>query len=242
MVKICTKCKIEKNVEYFSTSKTGLYGRKSTCKECVKLYNKQYYKNRYENDEKYREYCNRKSLEWIKNNPEKRAIIAKKRNQKYRKEKPEKIKEFRERYKNKYPEKYKQQRKEVCDRYYSKNKQKYKEYRIKNNEKIKEKNKQYQIQNRAKVYINVINRKQKQKDNLCPFRNDNIIKCLYDCAIRLNNCLKIKFHVDHILPINKGGKHHENNLQIIPAKFNVEKQDNINYECAYPNYKKPAQI
>lgn len=32
------------------------------------------------------------------------------------------------------------------------------------------------------------------------------------------------YHVDHIIPIAKGGKHHENNLCYLPATLNMQKQ------------------
>lgn len=35
------------------------------------------------------------------------------------------------------------------------------------------------------------------------------------------------YHVDHITPLNKGGKHHENNLCYLPAKLNIAKSDKM---------------
>ena len=34
-------------------------------------------------------------------------------------------------------------------------------------------------------------------------------------------------HVDHIIPLAKGGLHHPRNLRIITAKENIEKRDKI---------------
>jgi hypothetical protein len=50
------------------------------------------------------------------------------------------------------------------------------------------------------------------------------IKQIYDERSRLNNdagC--ILYHVDHDVPLSKGGQHHPNNLQIITALENVRK-------------------
>ena len=35
------------------------------------------------------------------------------------------------------------------------------------------------------------------------------------------------FHVDHIIPLSKGGLHHEDNLRIIPAITNLRKGSKI---------------
>lgn len=35
------------------------------------------------------------------------------------------------------------------------------------------------------------------------------------------------YHVDHIHPLSKGGKHHISNLQYLPAKENLQKSDNL---------------
>ena len=40
------------------------------------------------------------------------------------------------------------------------------------------------------------------------------------------------YHVDHILPLNKGGQHHPDNLQYLPAIINVTKRDNENFDCS----------
>ena len=37
-MKICSTCKVEKNLEDFSKSKLGMHGRSSKCKACNKLY------------------------------------------------------------------------------------------------------------------------------------------------------------------------------------------------------------
>jgi hypothetical protein len=38
------------------------------------------------------------------------------------------------------------------------------------------------------------------------------------------------YHVDHIIPITKGGLHHEDNLQYLPASENSRKKDRLDYE------------
>lgn len=73
--KICPICKIEKNIEDFHKNKNSKDGYKSTCKLCRKNETKINY-------EKNKKRYNNQSLNWNKNNPEKRKIIIKKHKQK----------------------------------------------------------------------------------------------------------------------------------------------------------------
>lgn len=51
------------------------------------------------------------------------------------------------------------------------------------------------------------------------------IKQIYKHCERVSKKLQIPFHVDHIVPLSKGGLHHPLNLQVVPAKWNLCKQD-----------------
>jgi len=53
---------------------------------------------------------------------------------------------------------------------------------------------------------------------------------IYAWAKRVQKCLGIEMHVDHIVPLAKGGKHNYDNLQVLPAQLNMRKQDNEKYE------------
>lgn len=60
----------------------------------------------------------------------------------------------------------------------------------------------------------------------------------YAYAARLNAIFgKAAFHVDHTVPLSKGGLHHPSNLQVTPAKFNVTKgaHNNDRWEAPYQN-------
>lgn len=57
--------------------------------------------------------------------------------------------------------------------------------------------------------------------------NRDKIKQFYLMRNRLNKCTGIKWHVDHVKPLAKGGLHHENNLQVITAKANLRKHDSF---------------
>ena len=50
-----------------------------------------------------------------------------------------------------------------------------------------------------------------------------IIETIYLQRLRLEKRFGIPFHVDHVIPISKGGLHIPSNLQILPAKLNLKK-------------------
>lgn len=55
------------------------------------------------------------------------------------------------------------------------------------------------------------------------------IRIIYEEAALLGP----KFHVDHIVPIARGGRHHPSNLQIVTSGYNLRKGDRIFQERKY---------
>lgn len=149
--------------------------------------------------------------------------------------KEEKRKIYLKEYYLKKQEYYKQLNKE----YRLKNKEHtllyWKEYSLKNKEHIKEYKKEYNKNNRNKK--NVINAKRRAKKKAATPENANykIIQVFYNMSNRLTNCLGIPFHVDHLIPLNINGIHHENNLLPVPASVNLSrKKDEI--DLSHPFY------
>ena len=90
MYKTCNICEIEKEASLFAIEKNSSDGLRSSCRECIKEYNKKYYKEHREKiiaqkisyqktlpKEKKRQY----DRNWSERNPEKRKEYEKKRKQ-----------------------------------------------------------------------------------------------------------------------------------------------------------------
>jgi len=121
---------------------------------------------------------------------------------------------------------------------YKKNKKHYLEiikiYRIKNKEKIAIRNKKYnktwKQKNKQKCALYVATRRAKITNSQSEKTDINKIKKFYTLAYKLSIEKNIKYVVDHIKPISKGGKHHHNNLQVITGKDNLKKWNKYPYK------------
>ena len=133
--------------------------------------------------------------------------------------------------------------------YYEENKEKIAIRNKRYNEARKEENAAYQKQNR-KTHSEEISAQRKGyrtmhkaennaavakrhawKLNATPsWANDDNIKAFYASSQRVQRCLGIKMHVDHIYPLQGKtccGLHVENNLQIITAEENLSKHNSM---------------
>lgn len=64
---------------------------------------------------------------------------------------------------------------------------------------------------------------------LHPNHNPRIEAAFHKMRIMLDEETGIKWAVDHIWPLAKGGPHHHCNLQVIPLSINCEKKDSMDY-------------
>ncbi len=87
--------------------------------------------------------------------------------------------------------------------------------------------KKYQQNNKAKITAWVAKREARKRNQTPDDANQNSIQKIYSYCQHLNETGFIKYHVDHIIPLFKGGLHHEDNLQILMARDNMKKQDKI---------------
>ena len=96
-----------------------------------------------------------------------------------------------------------------------------------NREKILEKTKSYVELNRHKINTrNSFRRKivREQTPDMTPEELSRI-EGMYWLARDLRAVSGEEYHVDHIKPLSKGGLHHPDNLQILPADLNLKKSD-----------------
>ena len=62
---------------------------------------------------------------------------------------------------------------------------------------------------------------------LCPDRDDAKIAAIYKLAADLTARFGVAYHVDHVVPLSRGGKHHEDNLVAMRGDMNSMKRDQI---------------
>jgi len=98
--KVCSKCKVEKELEEFYKDKTRRDGLHNMCKECRDLLNAKW---RAENPEKVRAYRVKGFAKWRAENPEKVKVSR----AKWRAENPEKMREGKVKYRAENQEKIK---------------------------------------------------------------------------------------------------------------------------------------
>lgn len=80
---------------------------------------------------------------------------------------------------------------------------------------------------RARLNINSARRRCRMKNALDETADQQKIKEIYLEARKITEETGIPHEVDHIIPISRGGKHHENNLQIITSTENRRKGNKI---------------
>jgi len=189
-----------------------------------------------------------KKKEWCEQNKEHMSDLGKKWRQEnkdylkeYRKQNKDRINEWhRTRYKN--DEKFRNIKKTSALSYYKTEAGRLSNIasndRYKKTEKYKESIKRYRESEHARVRIRAAAneyraRKQKATVNLTEYEEGEIQQ-IYAHAVRVSNKLQIPFEVDHIVPLTKGGLHHPDNLQVVPASWNRKKY-NSNTERWLPN-------
>lgn len=86
----------------------------------------------------------------------------------------------------------------------------------------------------AKARPHLAMRRARKAQQTPPLSKDqkNIIKCFYDQAARLEKKLGLKFHVDHIKPLARGGLHEPKNLQVLPKRINQIKNAHQEFRWA----------
>ena len=212
--KICTKCGEEfpATSEFFNIQKRGKYGFQPKCKGCCKQY-------RQANKIK----INMRVKKWRESNKEKISVQRKKHRQankvkinvrvkKYRRDNKEELSIKRKKYRQINKEKIIIQQREYQQINKEKISARHKKYRKDNPDKVNN----YIANYRAKKFSQIYILTETEKDQ---------IELLY----RKRQELGSGWHVDHIIPISKGGFHHPANLQIVTAQYNLQKHDKLDF-------------
>lgn len=235
-MKICSKCKraLPETREFFYKCKKGKNGLYPSCIECEKIYAKAHY--------------NKPEVK------EKRAIYEKE----YRDRTKEQRKNYMREYRKKNRKYLTQKNREYIEQNRKQFYQYGKEYRKKNKEAIAKRDKQYREKNKER--INLHEKMYRQTENgknaryngqlkrrtykhfkkFTPVERTKILErdkwqCK-SCGIKVHDRSSgnwntpDKAHIDHIIPISKGGNSEPNNLQILCRKCNISKGNKIRKE------------
>lgn len=204
LYRICSTCQIEKEHKDFPKHKHGRDGIAASCKKCASERTKKY---REDKKDKYKEY---NKNYYLKNKKE-----IKEKQKEYRNKNKNKIKKINKNYTNKVklenPEKLK---------YYTR------KYKSKNKEKIKQYNKKYSKENRGIINAKEAKRRSIKLNATPNWAEIDKIKLVYKKAKWLERITGLKYHVDHIIPLNNPnvcGLHVWANLQILEVNINCSK-------------------
>ena len=144
-------------------------------------------------------------------------------NKKYMKRWHAKNAEQQKEYNNKYHTEHREQRKEHKKRWRKDNANYDKEYYTKHKEERNQYGKEWAKNNRDKRNANGARYRAKKLNQTPANANMSKIELYFIIAEYLNKITNTIWHVDHIQPLAKGGLHHQNNLQLLPCKLNLEK-------------------
>ena len=157
--------------------------------------------------------CSVYNKQWSKNNRDKNI----KRSKEWRIKNADYVKEYRKQHHESNKEKHNKESKE---------------WRIKNSDRAK----QYRKDNLDKIIANTVRYRARRLNQTPPDANMELIQFYYTVATTLAD-----YQVDHIQPLNKGGLHHEDNLQLLEKSLNQEKRDkwplSPEEEIRYKGYK-----
>ena len=198
--KICTKCNTEKELTEFGNLSTTKDGKQFRCKECRNL-------------------SARESTQRADSNHKE---VLKKSYQKHKEKRIKEKAEYRESNRKLLADKQKEyyrENKEECIEYQKK-------YRAYNKERIRDYWKMYRATEQGKT----VKRNSNHKRRTLTKNGDVTVQQLKELYLTAKNCYwcntklnKNNTHLDHLMPLSKGGEHTLSNLVISCRKCNLSK-------------------
>lgn len=237
--KICSKCNCEKELTEFELRKdTNKY--RNQCKKCLLEKRKKYRENNKEKIalrkkiyyEKNKESILLKQKEVMKDDEHRE--YKKKYAKEYYKKNKESVRGKQRLHRIKNIEKYRERDKRNTILFKDNIKDRNKAYYIKNKEKIIEKIKEYSQTEKGKI----IKRNMNQRRRTLTKDGDVTTQQLKELVDRSKKCYWCEkkigklYHVDHVIPLAKGGKHTISNIVISCPTCNLQKNAKDPYEFA----------
>lgn len=225
--KRCTRCREVKATtsEFFARDKSRRDGWACTCKVCKRAYRQENIESYLERDRKYYRANRESRMQYMRDNREARAEKQKI----YRKENREKI----SRREKKYYEQHQEYYSKLNKAYREKHKERLSAYREARKDKEKERYHAWYVANRHEVYAKT-RRYKARKLNAEGTHTAADIKAQYERQKgRCYYCHKKvgkDYHVDHIVPLSRGGSNDPENLVIACPHCNLSKQDKFPHE------------
>jgi 5-methylcytosine-specific restriction endonuclease McrA len=238
--KTCTKCGEWKLFKHFYKNKIYKDGFFNQCKECFIEEKKKYYQENKERvkerNQENKERLNRYYKQYYQKNAEQLIERSKKYNQKN--------KEYRQKYHKQYRQENTEQLKKRKKQYYEKNKKQLnehaKQWQQENIERIKEYRKLYYQSEKGQEAFYKGRLKRRSYKHKVVFQSHERQQILnrdnwicQSCGIKVHDRnsgdwnTPDKAHIDHIIPISKGGNSEPNNLQILCRTCNLSKHNKV---------------
>lgn len=259
--KVCSKCKEEKVLTEFHTSNREPCGYKSACKVCRNKYNvllRKKKRDKFLLDKskimcdydpllnKNIRFCNTcgdgKSLDNYYSSPKLKlgkmyqCSTCQNEVQKFHNKKESYVKwkfEYRKQYRIKNREKLRLKNRVYTEKNIDKIREKNRRYVTNNPEKVKKSKKDWADRNPHKLAERRVRRRVSEKLSIPSWSESEKIKIVYQKAKWLESITGLKYHVDHLIPIQGKdvcGLHVWANLQILEASLNCSKQDTYEKE------------
>ena len=225
--KRCSKCRQSKTLESFGKSQGGRYGRASQCKQCRSIYFAEYRKA---NSAKIAQ----KNAAWyVKTKPARQEASKKYRSQNkeqvsaskiaWAKNNPDKVRAIQARYRENNKEKVEKRRRDYLERNAKRIAEREKQYRENNKELVRARQKSWRLRNpEAFKQYNNLRRARRLANKTYKVTKKEIAKLL---SMPCFYCGQKSEHIDHRLPISRGGSHSIGNIVGACASCNQSKHN-----------------